>query len=71
MPTIVYFLIGVFIGMVSMVIFMTPKPSGKFLIDKNNEQKDIYRLDFEIPMEEISEHQYITLKVVTDSNLSQ
>ena len=60
------YLIGVLMGCIITNFLHTR--AGKFEIDQTGPH-DIYRMDFDIPMEEIPKKKYLLLKVDKNANL--
>lgn len=64
MELFVFCFVSGLIGLVVGIIIMWPfKTDGKLVMDETNPEKDIYRLELTIPIDEIPSRKTITLTV--------
>ena len=54
-------------GLTSLIFHFTEKSQGVFRINTTDPNKDVYRIEFDIPLAAISTYKTIRLKVVDDS----
>lgn len=63
MEVLFYCLIGAAIGLLIGFWLFTPKPDGAMVLDETDPEKDLYRLELTIPIDDIPKRRFITLKV--------
>ena len=63
--------VDTFLGVLLGLSNRTYEGAGYLKIDTSDETKDIYRLDLNVPPEELDEKKTITLRVAKDVDLSQ
>lgn len=66
-------LISVLAGLLSgllmiFIIRFTEKPQGVFRVNTTDPDKDVYRIEFSIPLGAITKYKVIRLKVIDDSD---
>ena len=68
MNTIVTILIGLICGILTgIIIHITEKTQGVFLVNTTDPNKDVYRIEFTIPLGAITKHRVIHLRVIDES----
>ena len=62
------YLLGIIAGiLISFIIQVCKKPHGKFVVNTTDPNKDVFMLEFDIPLFAVQELQILRLKVVNQS----